>query len=120
MLHNKGTGLSSFVYRTIKQVDTNTRFLYDQVLNSSSWFKRRGRVSPYTRDKSTTDDKDGKCKGYVPLKAPHSLGTSQNNLLRHNWATVFRLDRYDADISEVFDSLLVKSESQGLFRGKIK
>jgi hypothetical protein len=116
----KGTpsNLLCFVYRTIKQVDTNTRFLYDQVLNSSLWFKRRGRFRAYRRDKSTTNNSDEKGKDYVPLcVASHSLNRSLMANLGDGWATFFRLNTRNQELLRAISSLR-GSESSLLFRGK--
>jgi len=117
MLFNKGTGLLSFVYKKFKQVDTNTRFLYDQVLKNTSWFQHRGPCR--LRDKSTTDDNDVMRKNYVsPRVGIHSGNAKLIDDRQHEWGSVYRIDtRVDSTYLFMINSPRA-GKSSCMFRGK--
>lgn len=117
MLFNKGKGLLGFVYKKFKQVDTNTRFLYDQVLKNTSWFQRRGPCS--SRDKSTTDDDNSKRPNYIsPREGTYRMDASMILNLQLEWGSVFRVDtRADSTYLFMINSSQA-SKSSCMFRGK--
>lgn len=111
MIFHRAKGLLNFVYRTIKSVDANKGFLYDQALNNASWFKRHSKL-PWKCDKSTSNDwKDKYLKHHVPPLAMHYCGGIVRCLsyeLSSVWSRVYHVPIH---------KISVYSAGHPLFRG---
>jgi hypothetical protein len=92
IFNNRCHALNGHIYYYMKNVDTNKRFLFDQVFQNTLWFQSRV-LSPAPRDKSTpcaSSESSGSYK--QPSQAP--CRSSVRNLtlfLNLRWSSVYQV-----------------------------